>query len=65
MTYDPTPAEARRHLRRWSAGRRKFAELGTPMPWQAIAAEKLLDELERYEEANAGMIVTELGEWEQ
>ena len=61
--YDPTPAEARRDLRKWAAGRKKYAPALGPVPWQAVAAEKLIEELERYEQANEGMVVTELEDW--
>lgn len=64
--YEPTPAEARAHLRRWSAGRRQLAALGAPVPWQAVATDAVLarlDELEKREAESAGMVVTELEDW--
>lgn len=61
--YDPTPTEARRDLRRWAVGRREHAATLGPAPWQAIAAEKVLDELDSLEQANAGMVVTDLDAW--
>ena len=64
IPYDPTTDEARRDLRRWAAGRKQHAPALGPVPWQAIAAEKLLDELERYEQANEGMVVTSLEDWQ-
>lgn len=64
MIYDPTPAEAREHLRRWASGRRRYAATLGPEPWQAIAVEKALGALERDEEENRGMVVADLDAWE-
>lgn len=65
-TYAPTPAEARAQLRRWTRGRKGLQTvepIDEPMPrgWVVAAVEAVLDELdqlERYEEANEGMVVT-------
>ena len=64
-TYHPTPAEARAHLRRWSRGRQELQkdhQVEEPMPrgWIPVAVDVVLDELERYEDANRGMVITSL-----
>lgn len=62
--YRPTPDEARRDLRRWSEGRRQHAPALGPVPWQVVAAETLLAELERRDLEERGLVVTDLAEWE-
>lgn len=62
-SYTPTPAEARQHLRRWVNGRRRNTPALGPLPWQVVAVEQVLDDLERAEEQVRRMVVTDLEAW--
>jgi hypothetical protein len=62
LPYIPTPAEARVHLRRWTEGRAELAaavpDAEIPGAWIPVAVEVVLEEIERLEALNAGMVVT-------
>ena len=57
--YTPTPAEAKRDLGAWRRRREQLrATCGAaPDDWLPTAVGCLLDELERHEDANRGMVV--------
>lgn len=60
--YTPTAGEARTHLRAWCTRRERLQADGVTQPsdWIPTAVGRVLDELDRYEEANAGMVLTSL-----
>jgi hypothetical protein len=61
--YQPTTAEAREHLRRWAKNRkdlRQAAGRELPGDWIPIAVEVALEELDRLEQLNEGMVVVSL-----
>jgi hypothetical protein len=64
VPYTPTPAEAKRDLGAWCRRREQLrATCGiapddlAPGDWIPIAVGTLLDELERHEDANRGMVL--------